>query len=70
MRIDPTKKLAGILVPVFALRHKEDLGVGDTTAVKQAIDFCARHEIGVLQTLPINETGGDHSPYSAIVLSR
>lgn len=66
MKIDPTKKLAGILVPVFALRHSEDLGVGDTTAVKQAIDFCRRHEIGVLQTLPINETGGDHSPYSAI----
>jgi len=66
MRIDPKKKLAGVLIPVFALRHKDDLGVGDTTAVKQAIDFCARHEIGVLQTLPINETGGDHSPYSAI----
>lgn len=66
MKIDPTKKLAGVLIPVFALRHDSDLGIGDTTAVRQAIDFCARHEFGVLQTLPINETGGDHSPYSAI----
>lgn len=66
MKIDPSKKLAGLLVPVFALREENDLGVGDTNAVKKAIDFCSKHQIGVLQTLPINETGGDHSPYSAI----
>jgi 4-alpha-glucanotransferase len=66
MKLDPTKKLAGILVPVFALRHEQDLGIGDTTAMMQAIDFCAKLKIGVLQILPVNETGGDNSPYSAI----
>src|SRR5215472_17741686 len=66
MKIDLANKLAGVLVPTFALRTADDLGIGDTTAMKDAVDFCARHKIGVLQVLPINETGGDNSPYNAI----
>ncbi|HSI86960.1 MAG TPA: 4-alpha-glucanotransferase, partial [Candidatus Methylacidiphilales bacterium] len=66
MPIHPEEKVAGILAPVFALRHTQDLGIGDTQAVRESIDFCAEHGIGVLQILPINETGGDHSPYNAI----
>ncbi|MGH9550590.1 MAG: 4-alpha-glucanotransferase, partial [Terriglobales bacterium] len=66
MRIDTKNKLAGILVPAFALRHDRDLGIGDTIAMRNAIDFCAANKIGVLQILPINETGGDNSPYTAI----
>lgn len=66
MPINPENKLAGVLLPVFAMRRSGDLGIGDTQAVKEAIDFCARHKITVLQTLPINETGGDNSPYNAI----
>ena len=34
--------------------------------MRDAIDFCADNKIGVLQILPINETGGDNSPYNAI----
>ncbi|MCE0484193.1 MAG: 4-alpha-glucanotransferase [Methylacidiphilales bacterium] len=59
-------RLAGTLVPVFALRHDHDFGIGDTEAVKQAISFCANQRLGLLQLLPINETGDDHSPYNAI----
>src|ERR1700733_6215308 len=66
MKLDVKNKLAGLLVPVFALRHEHDLGIGDTTAMAKAVEFCSRHKIGVLQILPINETGGDNSPYSAI----
>lgn len=61
-----TKKCAGLLVPVFALRHAQDLGIGDTLAVREAIDFCAAQGFTVLQTLPIHETVGDHSPYNPI----
>src|SRR4051812_41670746 len=64
--IDFNEKLAGLLIPVFAMRRDGDLGIGDTEAVKQAIDFCARNHAAVLQLLPINETGGDNSPYNAI----
>lgn len=57
---------AGLLVPVFAMRHKDDFGVGDTRAVREAIDFCAANSFAVLQLLPIHETFGDHSPYNPI----
>lgn len=60
------RRRAGLLVPVFAMRHKEDFGVGDTRAVKEAIDFCAENSFDVLQILPIHETFGDHSPYNPI----
>jgi 4-alpha-glucanotransferase len=66
MKLDIKNKMAGLLVPVFALRGKNDLGIGDTTAMAGAIEFCSRHNIGVLQVLPINETGGDNSPYNAL----
>lgn len=65
-RIDAERKIAGLLVPVFALRRDQDLGVGDTLSVEEAIDFLAAHRISVLQLLPVNETSGDNSPYNAI----
>jgi len=55
-----------MLVPAFALRHDKDYGIGDTEAVRQAITFCAEHKLGLLQLLPVNETGDDNSPYNAI----
>lgn len=66
MKLSFDKKIAGLLVPVFALRTEDDLGIGDTEGVKQMIDWCARHGFKVLQLLPINETGEDNSPYNAI----
>jgi 4-alpha-glucanotransferase len=59
-------RLAGTLVPVFALRHAQDFGIGDTQAVKDAISFSAENKLGLLQLLPVNETGDDNSPYNAI----
>ena len=59
-------KTGGLLVPVFALRHAKDFGIGDTQAVCDAIGFCAAHGFEVLQILPIHETIGDHSPYNPI----
>jgi 4-alpha-glucanotransferase len=57
---------AGLLVPVFALRHAADFGIGDTVAVSGAAAFCARNGFQVLQILPIHETIGDHSPYNPV----
>lgn len=54
------------MIPVFALKREGDFKIGDTDSFKDAIDFCARNGIKVLQTLPINETSGDNSPYNAI----
>ena len=59
-------RLAGLLLPVFSTRRSGDLGVGDTRSLMEWIDLCARHDVGFVQLLPINEMGGDDSPYNAI----
>ena len=59
-------RLAGLLLPAFTPRRDGDLGIGDTRALKQWIDRAAANGIGFLQLLPLNETGGDDSPYNAI----
>jgi 4-alpha-glucanotransferase len=64
--MNPEPLLAGILEPVFAIRTEDDLGIGDTEGVRQMIDWCARRHLNIFQTLPINETSDDHSPYNAI----
>jgi 4-alpha-glucanotransferase len=66
MKLSPDQSLAGILEPVFAIRTEEDLGLGDTDGVRQMIDWCHRHGLSIFQTLPINETSDDNSPYNAI----
>ncbi len=66
MRQSINRRLAGILVPVFSLRGERDLGIGDTTALREFVDFAAETGIGFIQVLPINETGPDNSPYNAI----
>jgi 4-alpha-glucanotransferase len=64
--LNPEKKLAGVLAPVFALRGNNDLGVGDTAAVRELITWSARQGLRVVQVLPINETGSDCSPYNLL----
>src|SRR5881397_1918448 len=66
MKLNPDKKLTGVLEPVFAIRTEDDLGIGDTAGVRQMIDWCARHGLNIFQTLPINEISDDNSPYNAI----
>ncbi|MEO6872397.1 MAG: 4-alpha-glucanotransferase [Chthoniobacterales bacterium] len=66
MKLSPNEKIAGLLAPLFALRTEDDLGIGDVEALRQFIDWA--HPLGfrLVQLLPINETGGDHSAYNAI----
>ncbi len=66
MNLSSEKKIAGILVPLFALRGNADLGVGDLGALREFIDWSADAGFHLVQLLPINETGGDNSPYNAI----
>ncbi len=61
-----SERLAGLLLPAFSPRRAGDMGIGDTRALREWIDRAAETGIGFLQLLPINETGGDDSPYNAI----
>src|SRR5712672_2258149 len=66
MNLSPEKKIAGLLVPLFALRGENDLGIGDLGALREFIDWIAEVGFTLVQLLPINETGADNSPYNAI----
>ena len=66
MDLSPDRPLAGLLAPLFALRGKDDLGVGDVGALRELVDWAAAQGWRMVQLLPVNETGHDHSPYNAI----
>src|SRR4030095_4950990 len=66
MNLSPEKKIAGVLAPLFALRGDGDLGLGDTAALRQFVDWVAGMGFKLVQLLPINELGTDNSPYNAI----
>src|SRR5258708_546351 len=66
MDLTPEKPLAGLLTPLFALRGQNDWGIGDAGTLREMVDWAADHHFGVLQLLPVNETGNDNSPYNAL----
>ncbi len=66
MELSPEKRIAGVLVPLFALRGENDLGIGDLGALREFIDWASEIGFKLVQLLPINETGTDNSPYNAI----
>ena len=66
MDISPDQPLAGLLAPLFALRGKNDFGIGDLGALRELVDWAAAQGFTMVQLLPVNETGNDNSPYNAI----
>src|SRR5204862_6804215 len=66
MNLSPEKRIAGVLVPLFALRGENHLGIGDVAVLREFIDWVAEIGFKLVQLLPINEMGGDNSPYNAI----
>jgi 4-alpha-glucanotransferase len=66
LNITPDIRIAGILAPLFALRSKNDLGVGDVGSLRELVEWAADTGFRMVQLLPINETGADHSPYMAV----
>jgi 4-alpha-glucanotransferase len=62
---------AGVAVPVFSLRSKEGLGVGEFADLKPLADWAVKTGLKLIQILPINDTTSSHTwtdsyPYSAI----
>jgi len=66
LKLDPKNRITGILAPLFALKGRHDLGVGDTEALQEIIEWAAGNNFRAVQILPVNETGGDHSPYNVL----
>ena len=66
MNLSPEKKIAGILAPLFGLRSENDLGIGDVAVLREFIDWASEIGFKLVQLLPIDEMGGDNSPYNAL----
>lgn len=59
-------RIAGVVVPVGALRTAASTGVGDYADLPEFADLCARIGVSLIQLLPVNDSGFQSSPYSAL----
>lgn len=67
MRFPPvTQRIAGIVTPVSALRSDTSIGVGEFLDLIELGSFCAASGLKVIQLLPVNDSGFQSSPYSAL----
>jgi len=67
----PYWKGAGVAIPVFSLRSKKSLGVGEFNDLMLFADWAAQSGLKMIQILPINDTQSsqtwtDSYPYAAI----
>jgi len=61
-----SKRLFGVVVPVGALRSKKGIGVGEFSDLANFALLCKKMKIGLIQILPVNDTGFESSPYSSL----
>jgi len=61
-----THPVTGIAIPVGALKTAESCGVGEFLDLIPFADFCRKSSIDLIQLLPVNDTGTESSPYSAL----
>lgn len=60
------RRRAGIALPLFYLYSAKSIGIGEIPDLKLLIDWCKKARLSIIQLLPMNETGYDHSPYNSI----
>ncbi|MGP1587244.1 MAG: 4-alpha-glucanotransferase [Treponemataceae bacterium] len=61
-----TSKFTGTAIPVGALRTEKSCGIGEFLDLIPFADFCKTCGLEVIQILPVNDTGTESSPYSAL----
>jgi len=66
----PGWKGAGVVIPVFSLRSKDSLGIGEFLDIKKMADWAKHAGLSLIQTLPVNDTNitgtwWDSYPYSS-----
>ena len=59
-------RLIGTVIPIGALRTEKSIGVGEFPDLAEFGVFCSKMDIGLIQLLPVNDTGYSSSPYSAL----
>lgn len=64
--LHPDSKILGMTVPLAALVTKDSCGTGEFLDLIPLASFCTSCEITLIQLLPVNDTGLQSSPYSAL----
>ena len=60
------ERLTGTAVPLGALRTEKNSSIGEYTDLKKLADFAKKSGLGLIQLLPVNDSGTQSSPYSAL----
>jgi len=60
------KRLLGAAIPLGAIRTKNGIGVGEFTDLGDFALLCKKMRLGLIQILPINDTGYESSPYASL----
>jgi len=60
------KRLTGLAVPLGALRTQYSIGVGEFPDLVELAHLCKACGIELIQLLPVNDSGFQSSPYSAL----
>lgn len=56
----------GIVVPLFSLHSQTSCGIGEFTDLIPLFPWCKKLGLDIIQLLPLNDTGQETSPYSAL----
>jgi len=60
------KEHNGINVPLFSIYSKDSCGTGEFTDLIPLVHWCNQVSFDLIQLLPLNDTGLESSPYSAL----
>ena len=60
------QKLSGTAVPLGALRTNKPAAIGEYCDMINLADFAKKSGLGIIQLLPVNDSGTQSSPYSAL----
>lgn len=61
-----SNRVAGLLLPLSALRTGANLGVGEFSDLPLLGEWCSRAGLRLIQLLPVNDSGDQSSPYSTL----
>lgn len=61
-----TNKKTGVAVPLGALYAKGSEAIGDYLVLAEMAQWCTQAGLSIVQLLPVNDTGTQSSPYSAL----
>lgn len=61
-----SNRVAGLLLPLSALRTRNNLGIGEFGDLPLLGEWCSRVGLRLIQLLPVNDSGDQSSPYSTL----